>query len=288
VYRLIEISMIGAVLFAVSVNGMSLDDVFPEGIPVNSADQAVEVAFAYLGDLSPEKIDTAAIIAGCEMATYVDSTTPFLGPAFNSRRVWLVTISNVRLLIAKSYREIEESAFKDMYVSVDSITGHLIEIKVLDHGTVKSFREERPTQQSAEGQLETRKERYVGLPDSPPRHTFVQTLQHTRHNPHLSKEISAVFILWENYRVPASPHWIVSIYGAPPWLMKGPENQRNHSRTFVRDENGHHWANNSPQPVEWPPPPRDQRPKPDTTHDRYPAPVEGIPVAPDDSGKTSP
>ena len=229
---------------ATNVVSAESQEVFGNGSQIADQKTAVQTALTYLGDVDLESADTSLLVSHSKVLTFVDSTTPFLGEAFNGRRVWQVQIFNARLLAGLADEEFERSYPKDIYISLDSITGRLIEIRLLNHGTDKSFAELKPTRASAEGQIEASGQLYKKLPEHPPKHTFMQAIKNVKHSPHLASEIVGIFVIFENEVTRDAPLWIISIYGAPPWTptRRGrniPVNQLNHSRTFVRDESGH-------------------------------------------------
>lgn len=274
-------------LLAINVISADSQEIFGSGSPISNPKEAVEVALTCLGSVCIEAEDSSSMVSNCEVLTFVDSTTPFIGEVFNGRRVWQVPIFNAILLPGRAKEEFERSYPKDIYVSVDSATGKLIEIRVLHHGTDKSFAEVKPSRSSAEGQIKARGQKYKRLPDQLPTRSFIQALENVMHSPYMANEIVGIFVIYESDFTPADPLWIISIYGAPPWIPSGraknvPVNQLNHSRTFVRDDNGHSWADNTPNPIDWPPPPQDKRAKPDSSHDEYFAPLKGIPIVPGD------
>ena len=258
---------------ATNVVSAESQEVFGNGSQIADQKTAVQTALTYLGDVDLGSADTSLLVSHSKVLTFVDSTTPFLGEAFNGRRVWQVQIFNARLLAGLADEEFERSYPKDIYISLDSITGRLIEIRLLNHGTDKSFAELKPTRASAEGQIGANGENYKKLPENIPTRTFMQALKNVRHSPHLATEIVGIFVFYESELTPAAPLWIISIYGAPAWIPSRrarnvPVNQLNHSRTCVRDDNGHSWASNTPQPIEWPPPPASQRKKDSTGSDK--------------------
>lgn len=251
------------------------------GEPVSVDVDAVDRALIYVGELNVGRQNTSVIVANTRVVILEDTVTPFIGRYLHGRSCWEVPLENVSVLNNRSIRGYGADSPKDIYVYIDSLTGRLACIKLLDHGMPKDYQALRPDRISAEGQLEMQGEDYGSLPDSDPQMTFVETLDSAIGGPPVSREIDAYFILWKDLKPKMRPTWILNCYEMPPIVPSRegrsvPGKFLDHQRIFVDDSTGHSWSRLTPQPISWPPTGEELRQGTQTDL----APVKLIPVAP--------
>ncbi|PKK83712.1 MAG: hypothetical protein CVT49_07445 [candidate division Zixibacteria bacterium HGW-Zixibacteria-1] len=171
-----------------------------------------------------------------QLVLHEDSTTPFLGEFGTKRAVWHIAFHNINLN-SKEGRPADQKFDRDFDVYIDSASGHLLKIICnYDNGSP----EECPIllAEDAEKQINSRGEKYVGLPEVIPEISFTDAALAGPPKPWIAKEILGQYVIYTDGRCEPRPVWIISmcgpivpvIGGSAEWI---PDYQRNRCRKVV-------------------------------------------------------
>ena len=220
--------------------------------PVANESEAITEASRLTG------LDTLTRKITAHQFTVHDDRTPFLWRQFEGKQCWKVEFDEVSLKLASAIPGYKDKHVRKFSVLLDGATGALMEVLSLFHGTDPEFRPQ-PSGASAEAQLSRQQEIYHGLPEKPPRLTFLQALDVVLTkgigSPFLAKEISASYVMHSRPNSPLRAAWVITLNGLPPIPVDGPHGDtvpvwlRNHMRNVVDDATGKNlFGTNSPQP----------------------------------------
>lgn len=197
---------------------------------VSSATAAVSLANEWTGfdSLYDGHVVPSTVCAG-RAERYADTITPFLYQRLNGRRSWRVTYHELPLALDSSSRG---NAIRDCEVWVDSLTGQLLLVKILQPERPKvGYR--MPTAAESEQFLERTASSYAGLPQVRPAIDVLAALKLYGSKVLSAKEVWVQYVMFAKSwpdppksglrRPPAwadtspKPAWVIYLRGTPPY-----------------------------------------------------------------------
>jgi len=145
-------------------------------VPVTTAEEAVERALAYTGFDKLEGLDTKDRWEMARLTIARDSTTPFLSDSINGRTVWQVDVQDVILDLDWAKPDVVLKYPKDVRVTIDSATGRLFEIRLLNSGDEYNPGYTIPADTSEKQIRSLNGEKFLGFPIDAPGMTFLEVL----------------------------------------------------------------------------------------------------------------
>ena len=194
-------------------------------VPVTTAEEAVERALIYTG---LDRLEGLDLKDRGEMACLTiarDSTTPFLSDSINGRRVWQVLFDNVVLDTESSSPEAAQKHPKTIHILIDSASGQLYEVLVLDIDTDRSEASRAPAFIAEEQLRGITHEEYLGFPGEPPAITLLAVFGMRWCSPLESKYMFANYVIYRSRDAEPRNVWVVHGHGFPPF-RDGVDNMR--------------------------------------------------------------
>lgn len=220
---------------------------------IKSADQAIELAINIIGfqNIPSEKV-TPINSTRAYIDITRDSVTPFISGEITGRKAWHIYFKDIVLNLSNTEYEQEEKYPKDIEIVIDSITGQLLIVKIVNSNVIDSINLYRdPTTQEATELLSSLGEKYQGLPSEPASITLLEALSECSFFPLLAKKIDIRYILYSFHNSEPVPAWTIYMRGLPPTSgINGiPEYKTTNRRTVINAISGKRLiSNNLPYP----------------------------------------
>ena len=183
------------------------------GVPVDSANSAIELSVLYLGEINEGFITD--YMSENVSAAPVTVTDTLLLRNDSAKSAWLVKYENILLDWRKDYSVSDTmlSKYVDINVLLDSLSGALLKIEILD----RKYPDYEYTRLDSTIMYETGRAKYVAIFDSIPNIRFAAFLKKRRYyEPRISKRIIAILPLVE-FQSETFPAWVITLLGKPPY-----------------------------------------------------------------------
>jgi hypothetical protein len=186
---------------------------------------------------------------------------PFVAAKIIGRRAFRVTFEDIRLKLPSSIPGFPDRYRRRFVVLLDEETAQVLGIENPYEGQDPDLLPP-PSSASAEAQIRGTDEVYTGLPDEPPKVTFLGALDAVLSkgvgSPFEAKSIQGLYVMHSRMGSPPRAVWVVTLWGLPPLETGAPRGpraapvpawQRNHMRNVVDATTGQVlFATTVPQP----------------------------------------